>query len=218
MEAVFVMKNKYPSVLLMCLLLVTLVCSSHAQTVSSDEIHLTIPRNVILNMVEAALPLNLEKGPYLKGALWIHTIDHLTIGSNKVTFDMNLRGNNIKFETRLGHQALLMDIGDLNVVFTCTISLRYDAPNRLLYITPYLLQKQNKDNGGQLSANLLQLLSLANGVEYAIKIQKVHPVITRIYNDQFHIDMHLTNIYTENETVFISGQPKFKKTSLPAPS
>ncbi|MCK5837275.1 MAG: hypothetical protein KAH09_08425 [Desulfobacula sp.] len=212
------MKNNYPVVLLMCWLMVIIVCSSHAQNVPSDEIRLTIPRNVILNMIKAALPLNLEKGPYFKGDLWIHSIDHLTIGPDKVAFNMNIQGNNIKFETRLGHQALLMDIGDLNVAFSCTISLRYDAPSRLLYITPYLLQKQNKNNGGQIAANLLQLLSLANGVEYAIEIQKIHPVITQICNDQFHIDLHITNIYTGNETVFISGQPKLKKISLPAPS
>ncbi|WP_300457924.1 hypothetical protein [Desulfobacula sp.] len=212
------MKNKYPGILLMCWLMVIIVCTSHAQNISTDEIHLTIPRNVILNMIEAALPLNLEKGPYFKGDLWIHTIEHLTIGSDKVAFDMNLRGNNIKFETRLGRQALLMDIGDLNVVFNCTLSLRYDPPNRLLYITPYLSQKQDKNNGGQIAANLLQLLSLANGVEYAMEIKKFQPVITQICNDQFHIDLHLTSIHTESGTVHISGQPKLRKIPPPTPS
>ena len=211
------MKNKCASVILICLIMVINISGSHAQNVSPDEISIAVPRNVITDMIKAALPLTLEKGPYLKGALWIHTIDRLKIGSDKVAFDTNIRGENIKFETQLGKQTLLLDIGNLNADFNCNVSLRYDAPKRLLYITPHMLQKSNENKEDKIGDTLLKLLSLANGVEYPIEIQKIQPVITQISHDHFKIDMDITNIYTEKDTVFISGRPKFKKVKVPSP-
>lgn len=207
----FIMKNKYLGLMLICLLLVIPISGSHAQTVLSDEISITIPRNVITNMIKAALPLNLEKGKYFKGSLLIQAINHLKIGSDKVEFEMNIKGENIKFETKLGNQALLMDIGNLSADVSCKISLRYDAPTRFLYITPYILQLPNKNKTDKMAANILQLLSLGNGIEYPIEIQKFQPIITKIMGDQFNIDMDITNIYTENDKVFISAQPKLTK-------
>ena len=169
-------------------------------------------------MLKAALPLNIEKGPYLKGALWIHTIDRLKIGSNKVGFDMNIRGESIKFKTQLGNQTLLMDIGNLNANFACSVSLRYDASNRLLYITPYILQKSNKNKEDKIAATLLSLLSLGNGMEYPVEIKRFQPFITRISSNQFTIDMDIMNIYTENDKLVITGQPKLTKVGLKSPA
>jgi hypothetical protein len=212
------MKNKYLGVILVCLLAVFNISTSHAKNVSSDDISITVPRNVITNMIKAALPLNLEKGQYLKGALWIHAIDHIKIDSGKVAFDMNIRGKNIKFETQLGNQALLMDIGNINAAFSCNASLRYDAAKRLLYITPHILQKQNEHKADQKAANLLQLLSLANGVEYPIEINKFQPFITQISGSQLNIDMDITNIRTENDKILISIRPDVKKVKPTPPS
>ncbi len=205
------MKNKYLVVVFVCFLMVINISESHAKNVPSNDISITVPRSVIINMIKAALPLNLEKGPYLKGALWIHAIDNLKIGSDNVAFDMNIRGKNIKFETRLGNQSLLMDIGNINAAFSCNASLRYDAPKRSLYITPHILQKQNQNKANKIEANLLQLLSLGNGVEYPIEIEKFEPIITPICGDQFNIYMDITNIYTKNNKVIISLRPKVKK-------
>jgi hypothetical protein len=211
------MKNTYQYVILISFLLVINISSSHSQSVLSDEISITIPRNVITNMIKAVLPLNLGKGPYLKGTLWIHAIEHLKIGSDKVEFDMNIRGENIKFETQLGNRVLLLDIGNLNTDFICNVSLRYEALKRLLYITPYLLQKPNENKEDKIAATLLQLLSLANGVEYPIEIQKLQPIIAQISSDQFSIDLDITNINTENNKIFISGKPKLKKVKSASP-
>lgn len=191
------------------ILLINIFGSS--QIFASDEISITIPHNVITKMIKAALPLNLERGSYVKGELWIHAIDNLKIGSNKVTFDLDIRGKNIKLETHLGNQVLLMNIGNFNTAFSCNASLRYDAGKRLLYITPYILQKPNKNKVNKIADNLLKALLLMNGVDYPVEIPKLQPLITQISSEQFHIDLDITNIYTENDTVFISGQPQFKK-------
>ncbi len=211
------MQNKNLSVIIVCLLIVINISASHAKNVLSNDISITVPHNVIANLIKDALPLNLEKGQFLKGALWIQTIDHLKIGSDKVAFDTIIRGKDIKFETQLGNQALLMSIGDINAAFNCNATLRYDASKRLLYITPNILQKKNKNKENQKAANLLQLLSLANGVEYPIEIQKFQPLITKISGDQFNIDMDITNIHTENNKVLISVRPKVKKVKLTTP-
>ena len=212
------MKNKVPGIIFICLLMVINISGSHAQTVLSDEISVTIPNTVITTMIKAALPLNIKKGRYFKGALWIQTIDHLKIGSDKVEFDMNIKGKNIKFETQLGNKPLLIDIGNINAAFRCNASLRYDAARRLLYITPHILQISNQNKANKMVANLLQLLSLGNGVKYPIAIQKFAPFITKIGNDQFNIDMNITKIYTENNKVFINGQPKLEKIKAISPS
>ncbi|MDM8553695.1 hypothetical protein QUF75_03060 [Desulfococcaceae bacterium HSG7] len=205
------MKIKYFGVVLVCLLMVFNISASHAKNVPSNDISITVPLNVIANVIKATLPLNIEKGQYLKGALWVHTIDHIKIGSDKVTFNMNIRGKNIKFETQLGNQPLLMDIGNIDAAFNCNATLRYDASKRLLYITPHILQTQDAKKSDQKAANLLQLLSLANGVEYPIEINKIQPLVTQISDAQLNIDMDITNIHTEKDKILISIRPKVKK-------
>lgn len=204
-------KNNCLGVIIICLLILIPFSGSHAQTVSSDEISVTIPRSVIINFIRAALPLTLENGQYLKGKVWIQTINKITIGSNKVGCEMTIQGKNLKFATHLGKQVLLLDIGNLNAVFNCDASIRYDASKRLLYITPNIVPKSNKNDKDQLAANLLQMLSLANGTEYPVEIQKVQPFVTKIGGDTFNIDMDITHISTEKDAVFIRGLPKFKK-------
>jgi len=207
------MKNNYLRVVLISCLIILTVSGVYPKNALSDGISITVPGNVITNVISAALPLNLETGDSLKGSLWIDSIHKISIGSNKVSFDMNIRGENVKFETKLGNQVLLMDIGNLNADFSCNASLRYDAPKRLLYITPYIVQKPSQNSEDEIGANLLQLLSLASGVEYPVELKDFEPFITEISRDQFQIDMDITNIYTENGKVFISAQPKLKKLS-----
>lgn len=197
--------------ILICLLLVMIGSGSHAQTALSDEISIAIPRNVINRMIKTALPLNLEKGQYFKGILLIQAIRNLEIGFDMVKFEMTIKGEDIKFETKVGNKPLLINVGNLSADFACQISLRYDAPARLLHITPYILQVPSKQKTDKMAANILQLLSLGNGIEYPIEIQKFQPIITKISGDQFNIDMDITNIYTRTDTVFISALPKLSK-------
>ncbi len=204
-------KNKLLYVILICLLILIAFPGSHAQTVSLDEISITIPRSVIINFIRAALPLNLENGPYLKGNVWIQTIDQVKIGSDKVEFKMTIQGKNLKFQTHLGKQVLLLDIGNLNSVFSCDASIRYDASKKLLYITPNIVQEPNEKDADQYVANLLQMLSLANGRTYPIEIQKVQHLVTKIGGNPLNIDIDITHISTEKNTVFIRGLPKFRK-------
>ena len=204
-------KNKCMDVILICLLILTSFSGSHAQTDSFNEISITIPHSIIINFIRVALPLNLENGPYLKGNVWIQTIDQVKIGSNNVEFEMMIQGKNLKFETHLGKKVMVFDIGNLNAVFSCDASIRYDASKRLLYITPNILQKPNENDTNQFSANLLQMLSLANGTEYPVEIQKVQPFVTKIGGDSFNINIDITHISTKKDAVIIRGLPKFIK-------
>lgn len=207
------MKNRYLHTLFVCWMLVVAVSGSHAQTVASDEIGIAVPAAAITRMINAALPIQLENGPHIKGALWIDAIDHFKIGSDELMFDMNIRGNNIKLETQLGKKTLLMDIGNVNASFSCKVSFRYDATAQLLYITPYLLQKPDENKSDELATSLLQLISLANGTEYPIEIQKFEPLVARISDDQFNIGMAITRIYSEKNRFFINGKATLKKTT-----
>lgn len=207
------MKNRYLCIIFVCLMLVVGISGSHAQTDSSDEIGIAVPATAITKMIKAALPIQLDNGPHIKGALWIDAIDHFKIGSNELMFDMNIRGKNIKLETQLGKKTLLMDIGNVNAFFSCTVSFRYDAPARLLYITPYLLQKPDENKSDELATSLLQLISLANGTEYPIEIQKFEPLVARISDDQFNIGMEITRIYSEKNRLFVNGKANLKKTT-----
>lgn len=205
------MKNKYLGLFFFCLLMAIPLSGSHAKNRLSDEITITVPQNVILDMIKAVLPIPLEKGSYFKGELWIQAIDHLTIGSDTLVFDMGIKGKNIQLETRLGNKTLWVDIGDLDTVFNCRVSLRYDAAQRLLYITPHLLQKPGETSENTIVASLLGLLSIANGIEYPIDVPGIQPFIARISGEQLNIQMDITDIHTEKEKVFIRGRPKIQK-------
>lgn len=112
---------------------------------------------MIIDAVKAALPLNIEKIPYLRGMLWIQTISNIKIGPEKAEFDVVIRGKNNKIETQLGKRILLMDVGNLNASFNCNASLRYDAPQRLPYITPNILRSSDSKKTENIAETLLKL-------------------------------------------------------------
>lgn len=206
------MKNKSINIFLICLLIFfSFTGTGHAKTASSDEISITIPQNLIINFIRTALPLNLETGPHLKGDLWIQVIDHIKIGPGKVEFEMVVQGKNLKFETHLGSKIMLLDIGGLNAAFSCDASIRYDAAKRLLFITPNIIQKPNQYRADPFAANLLQMLSLANGTEYPVEIKKFQPFVTRIGKDSFNIDINISRIFIERGAIVIQGRPEFIK-------
>lgn len=204
--------SKCLAIVLIGVLLLTAFSGSYAQTGTHDDISIIIPQRAIINFIRAALPLNLENGPYLKGNIWIQSIDQVKLGSNKIAFEMMVQGRNLKIETRLGKKVMLFDIGNLNSAFSCEASFRYDAHGRILYITPNILQKTTGNDADQFAANLLQMLSLANGTEYPLEIRKIQPVVTKIGGDFFNIVTDITHISTEKDAVFIRGRILPQKT------
>ncbi len=210
------MKNRWLGVIVPCLLIILTHSALYAKNAPPNDIRITVPHNVIIQMIKSALPLMLEKGPYLKGNLWIQSIDNLKIGSDRVMFNMNIRGQNIKFETQLGDQAVLMNIGDIDAAFFCNAALRYDPSRRLLYVNPQIQQQQSQNPSNRVEANLLQLLSLGNGVEHPIEIGELEPIITPIAGEHFNIEMDITNIQTARDALLISIRPKVQKVKPPA--
>lgn len=187
------------------------IVSSHAKTAPSDQISITIPETVIRNTVRSVLPLNFNKIPYLKGDLWIQTINNIEIVQDRMEFEMTVQGRNNKIETYLGKRMLLMDVGNLRAAFRCSASLRYDAKKQILYVTPNIFQDKNKTKTDSISTTVLQLFSLANGLEYPIEMKKIQPFIVDAWGNSFSIHTEITDICLEKDRMMIISRPRITR-------
>ncbi|MFH1152551.1 MAG: hypothetical protein V1793_01945 [Pseudomonadota bacterium] len=114
-------------------------------------------------------------------------------------------------ETQLGGRSLVMDMGNLNAAFSCIATLHYDLSKGALIIKPYLLQKPDGNRTDDKAATLLSLLSLANGEEYPVEMNKLQPFISQICGVQLSIGLIITDFHTKKDMVYIKIKPEIKK-------
>jgi hypothetical protein len=182
-----------------------------------SDISIAVHKTIIAKMIKTALPVEIAKDKNFSGKIWITAIDKLILGKNHVSCLLRINGKNIKYSASIGSQSILLDVGDINVAFNCGAAIRYDGKKRVLYVKPQITQKMIQGSSNQAEAVILQLLTLFNDQEYPIEIQKLEPILVQFGGNSLNINMQPSDIYTENDTLFIGIKPVVTKTAGVSP-
>jgi hypothetical protein len=179
-----------------------------AQTDKDCEALIAIPETVISELVRDALPIEVTKHKTLSGAIWVKSIDRLKLEKNKLSFSVNMLGENIQYTGKIGKLPTHLNFGTLDVSFDCDASMRYDQKKGILYVRPRVLDQRSGNE-----VLLLLLVGLINDKEYPIKVNKLKPIIAKCGNKSLAINMDISSIYTEHHMLFIGIKPSVAKNS-----
>ena len=179
---------------------------------NKEEMTIAIPEELLVEFINDTLPVKITRKKSFSGVIWIESIDRLKLGNDKISFSMELRGENIAYKRKIGNKPVELNFGDVRLAFGCEAAIRYDGGRNILYVKPEIIQEKKEE---QVLVPLLA--SLIEGREFPIEIQDLEPIITKIGDKSLTINMDISNIFTLNSILFIGIKPKVKENGSKGP-
>lgn len=179
---------------------------------NKEEMTIAIPEELMVEFINDTLPVKITRKKSFSGVIWIESIDRLKLGNDKISFSMELRGENITYKRNIGKKPVEMQFGDVRLAFGCEAAIRYDKGRNILYVKPEINQEKTDE---QVLVPLLA--SLIEGREFPIEIQKMEPIITKIGDKSLTINMDISNIFILNSILFIGITPKVNENGSKGP-
>jgi len=188
--------------LIFCLSL--FIPSSFATTDERNEITIVIPARVIAKFINDVLPIEISKGKKFSGVIWVKSVDKLKLEIDKVSFSVNIYGEDIKYTGKIGKLSTSLSFGNIDTSFSCDASIRYDKEKNILYVKPKIVERGNRNK------ILLPLLLELIDKEYPVELQKLKPIITKFGDKSATIDMDIANVYTVHDRLLIAIRPRVR--------
>jgi len=182
-----------------------------AQARKTQNITLVVHETGIANLIEGLLPYSIDFGKGFSGSFWIKSIENINIEKGKVLFSIYIYGKDIKYTTKIATQAVIVEVGHINLHNNWEISLRFDTKEKILYVKPHIEEpNKNKDlsQGDMLLNALLQGLS---DLEFPIELKDLKPMTTEVDNMKMSIKIEVIDIYADDDRLFIELKPIAKK-------
>ena len=167
---------------------------------------IAIPEELMIEFINNTLPIKIEKKTSFSGVIWIESIDRLKLGNDKISFSIDMHGENIGYKKKIGKRPMELEFGDVRLSFECEASIRYDKERNILFVRPEVIQ-ENADE--QVLVPLLA--TLIEGREFPVEIQELESIVTKIGDKSLTIDMDISNIFTLDSILFIGIRPKVRE-------
>ena len=200
---------RYRTVKILSVIVVSLgwlFCFLFSSAAESDEpkpIKIAVPAETISSLIEDLLPYQIPMVKGFSGSLWVQKVESLKFGTNKAMFFAKIMGKDLEFSTKIGKQLINLKFGEANVSSNCEASFRYDKERKSLLITPQVKEFVDTDRSGQAGEILMPLLKGLSGIEYSVKLQSIDPIITTYENKIMTINLDISDVYSENNILFI---------------
>jgi len=199
-------------VILLASFLTILILNSQlrAQIDTIKNLAIVVPSESISKFINDILPYKIDFGKNFSGSFWIKSIDKIKIAKDRISFSSYIYGKDMEYTAKIGNQLVSVAVGNVNLHNNWETSLRYDQPKKILFIKPHVGDLRKKKDLSQGDMLLNALLVGLSDIEYPIEINKLEPITTEFDNKILTIDMDISNIFTENNKLFIEIKPSAK--------
>ena len=171
-----------------------------------EEMTIAIPQELMTEFINDTLPIKIERKTSFSGVIWIESIDRLKLGNDKISFSVDMHGENIGYKRKIGKRPMELEFGDVRLSFECEASIRYDKERNVLFVRPEVIRESAEE---QVLVPLLA--ALIEGREFPIEIQELESIVTKIGEKSLTIDMDISDIFTLDSILFIGIRPKVRE-------
>jgi len=193
------------------ILLVLLVSPAPAQVRNTKELTVVVPAESIAKFIQPLLPYSIDMGKNFSGSFWVKSIENIKITKDRVSFSAHIYGKDIGYSAKIGKQTARFKVGDVNLRNHWEASLRYDKSKKKLYLKPHIESPKNKKDLSQGDILIDTLFDALSDMEYPIDLNKIKPITTEIYNTELAIDTQISDVYSNNNKLFIEIIPTAQK-------
>jgi hypothetical protein len=182
-----------------------------AQVRNTKELTVVVPAESIAKFIQPLLPYSIDMGENFSGSFWVKSIENIKITKDRVSFSAHIYGKDIGYSAKIGKQTAKFKVGNVNLRNDWEASLRYDKSKKKLYLKPHIESPKNKKDLSQGDILIDTLLDALSDMEYPIDLNKINPITTEIYNTELTIDTEISDIYSNNNRLFIEIIPTAQK-------
>jgi hypothetical protein len=198
------------SFLFISLFLLATMSSVWAAPGNKTAITMSIPEAVLVDTIKKSLPVQLSQtSDTLKGVIAIKRIDNLNLEEQILSAHLLVTGTDMQVNTQIAGHQIALKVGNVQLDFNLTARIRFDESTQTLFILPQLTELAPDGNQKSNEIGAL-LLSVFNGKEIPIVINKLQPIITNTGNRQLAINMHVKDIVIEPDALVLSLLPDIK--------
>ena len=182
-----------------------------AQVRNAKELTVVIPAESIAKFIQPLLPYSIDMGENFSGSFWVKSIENIKITKDRVSFSAHIYGKDIGYSAKIGKQTARFKVGDVNLRNHWEASLRYDRSEKKLYLKPHIESPINKKDLSQGDILIDTLFDALSDMEYPIDLNKIKPISAEIYNTELAIDTQISDVYSNNNKLFIEIIPTAQK-------
>ena len=182
-----------------------------AQVRNTNELTVVVPAESIAKFIEPLLPYSIDMGENFSGSFWVKSIENIKITKDRVSFSAHIYGKGIGYSAKIGKQTAKFKVGNVNLRNHWEASLRYDKSKKKLYLKPHIESPKNKKDLSQGDILIDTLLDALSDIEYPIDLSKINPITAEIYNTELTIDTKISDVYSNNNRLFIEIIPTAQK-------
>ena len=182
-----------------------------AQVRNTKELTIVFPAESIAKFIEPLLPYSIDMGENFSGSFWVKSIENIKITKDRVSFSAHIYGKDIGYSAKIGKQTAKFKVGNVNLRNHWEASLRYDKSKKKLYLKPHIESPKNKKDLSQGDILIDTLLDALSDIEYPIDLSKINPITAEIYNTELTIDTKISDVYSNNNRLFIEIIPTAQK-------
>ncbi len=135
------------------------------------------------------------------------SIDNLKLLEQQLSFRLKLKADDLEVVTEISGHSLRMKVGTVDLNFRCNAILRFDKKTQILYVRPLVVDEKNPEEQGSNTTGKA-ILTLLNGHEFPITMQKLEPLVARASNKTVTIDMKIMDIHATKSSLLISLKPE----------
>jgi len=202
---------KSPTITITFLLLFLLFSPASAQVKNLKELTVVVPAESITRFIQPMLPHSIDIGKGFSGTFWVKSIDNIKITKDRVSFSAHIYGEDIGYSAKIGKQTVNFQVGNVNLRNHWEASLRFDKSKKKLYIKPHIEGPQNKTDFSQGDILLDTLLNALSDIEYPMDVNRIKPITTELYNTEMTINTDISDVYADNNKLFIEIIPTAQK-------
>ena len=192
-------------------LFVLLFSPAPAQVRNTKELTVVVPAESIAKFIQPLLPYSIDMGENFSGSFWVKSIENIKITKDRVSFSAHIYGKDIGYSAKIGKQTARFKVGDVNLRNHWEASLRYDKSKKKLYLKPHIESPKNKKDLSQGDILIDTLFDALSDMEYPIDLKKIKPITAEIYNTELAIDTKISDVYSNNNRLFIEIIPTAQK-------
>ena len=203
--------KKLSAVSTICIFILLLFLPAPAQVKNIKELTVVVPAESIVKFIQPLLPYSIDIGKNFSGSFWVKSIENIIITKDRVSFSAHIYGEDIGYSAKIGKQTANFQVGNVNLRNQWKASLRFDKSQKKLYVKPHIEGPQNKKDLSQGDILIDTLLNALSDIEYPIDVDRIKPISTELYNTELTINTEISDIYADNDRLFIEIIPTAQK-------
>ena len=178
-----------------------------AQKNNDENILIVLSGQSLEKFVTGLLPYEIKKIKNFSGTIWIESIKNIKIEKDKISLSSHIYGKDIIYNVEIGSYTSSVKLGNIDLLNEWEIYFRFDAENKIFYITPHLKNQDTTQNTKYKENIINTLFQVLSNVEYPIDLNEINPIEAEFSGNLLTVKFEVSDIYAANNKLTVLLRP-----------